>query len=164
LDEKQAELVHRVLSIAQRAEQTAQESMIAIGKSMSELKKSKAYKGFYTDCISWRAFLLASGLKPQTIDQYRRIADRFADIIITNNLQVVPSRMAALLTIKHESPDRDKEIILESALNSVPHNVYKAYLDAYKGKSATPCQCETTGKGFETWHKMKCCGRWAQEQ
>ena len=168
MEQEESELVYRVLEQVRKIETHEQAALLSIGESMSLLKSSKVWKGYYPEAKSWRSFLVASGLSPQSIDISIRIADRFGPILSKEDgLQVVTSRLRALLSIKHESQAKDLELIQTMAVRDVPHAHFKASLDAVKGKispSGQECNHINLPEGVhnkrEQWVKHTCCNTW----
>jgi hypothetical protein len=160
MDNGTAELVHRVLSLARKIESHEQDALFSIGEAFLQLKQSEAWLGYYPEAKkSWRKFLVASGFKPQTIENAMRITERFGPIVQKENVIIVTSRLAALLPIKQS--DNDRTYVLEMAQRDVPHDHYISALDRIKKRPEKPI-CEHLA-GREVWNKCKGCGAWIKD-
>lgn len=156
-------IIHEAISALKTLAGTEQDIYLKRGEMLLLVKESKAYGK------SFRRWLIENvcdlwGVNPITLENNMRVVKAIGSEL--KDLAIIPSRVEAFLPYYSKTANREAflDTIRECCQKDSPSIVFKDKLNVTKGnKPKQECNCAATGKGIETWHKHKCCGRWSQE-
>ncbi len=155
-----AELVDRVLKLVSTLDNNEQSAYLAKGQAWCSLFDSEAWKG-YNGCKTRREFIVDAGYKPSKVEACMRVTRRFGPLIEKESLSIVPSRLVKMLTIKHESPEKDLSMLSEMGIRAVPHSAFTSQYLTLKGQPKK-ANCDHIGTKRTWWTKCEC-GHWQED-